>query len=211
MAELPITTSQISEQVACSSERLDDTDCRLQAALLRLLADGQPTEPARLAQRAGQATADVLARLGGWHGVQTDDEGRIVAFRGLTVVETPHRLRVGGRTLYAWCAWDTLFLPELIGRAAEIESTCPATGQAISLRVGPEGPSDVSPATAVLSFILPGSAQGDDSIESFCRFIHFFASAEAADEWTRQYPGTFVISVEQGFEIGRRTNAAVLR
>jgi hypothetical protein len=28
--------------------------------------------------------------------------------------------------------------------------------------------------------------------------------------WTRRNPGTFVISIEQGFEIGRRTNAAQL-
>jgi len=75
---------------------------------------------------------------------------------------------------------------------------------------GSGGPADVSPPGAVLSFVLPGSELGGDKIASFCNFIHFLASVEAADEWTRQRPGTFVISIEEGFEIGRRTNAAQL-
>jgi alkylmercury lyase len=150
----------------------------------------------------------VIDRLARWHGVHTDDEARIVAFQGLSVVEAPHRLRVDGRTLYAWCAWDTLFLPELIGHPAEIESTCPTTGETISLRIGHEGPTDVSPPETVLSFLLPGSRFGDDKIASFCAFIHYFSSPNAAEEWTAERSGTFVISIEDGFDIGRRTNAA---
>lgn len=139
--------------------------------------------------------------------MHADDEARIVAFQGLSVVETPHRLRVDGRTLYAWCAWDTLFLPELIGRPAAIWSTCGATGTTISLRVGREGPTDVSPPGTVLSFLLPGSRFGDYTVASFCSFIHYFYSPEAAEEWIAERLGTFVISIEDGFDIGRRTNA----
>lgn len=47
----------------------------------------------------------------------------MVAFQGPSVVEAPHRLRLDARTLYTWSAWDTLFLPELLGRPAEIESS----------------------------------------------------------------------------------------
>jgi len=49
---------------------------------------------------------------------------------------------------------------------------------------------------------------GDDTIESFCGSIHFFASRETAEAWTAHHPGTFVISIEDGFDIGRHTNAA---
>ncbi len=120
------------------------------------------------------------------------------------------RLEVNGRTLHSWCAWDTLFLPELIGRPAEVESTCPTTGATVSLRVGPDGPSEVSPPEAALSFIRPGDSFAEETIARFCRFVHFFASPQAAEEWTRRHPGTFVISIEQGFEIGRRSNTAQL-
>jgi hypothetical protein len=45
-----------------------------------------------------------------------DDAGHIVGFWGLSTTELgPHRLRgVDGVELSAWCAWDTLFLPELL-------------------------------------------------------------------------------------------------
>ena len=42
----------------------------------------------------------------------------------------------------------------------------------------------------------------------FCRFVQFLASPEAAEAWTARHPGSFVISIAEGFEIGRLTNAA---
>ena len=203
-----LDTGRIAEQVACCVEALGAADQRVQLALFRILAKGKPVEPAQLAREVGLETSDAIGRLGRWYGVHTGDNGHIVAFQGLSVVEAPHRLQVDGRRLYAWCAWDTLFLPELIGRRGEIASTCPISGRAISLRVGPEGPTEVAPSEAVLSFLTPGSEFRDKTIESFCSFIHFFASREAAEHWTGDHPGTFVISIDDGFEIGRRANAA---
>jgi alkylmercury lyase len=210
MTTKPTDTVQIAEQLVCCAADLDATDQCVQLALFRLLAKGEPVEPGRLAREVGLESSDVVARLGHWHGVHTDDEARVVAFQGLSIVEAPHRLRVDGRVLYAWCAWDTLFVPELIDRPAGIESTCPVTGNVITLRVGPEGPAAVSPSEAVLSFLLPSSEFGEDTFASFCNFIHYFSSREVAEQWTREHPGTFVVSIEQGFDIGRRTNAAQL-
>jgi alkylmercury lyase len=202
--------SQLAEQVRCCRQDLDERDQRVQLALFRLLADGAPVEPERLAAHAARPEPEVRALLAAWHGVLSDGVGRVVAFQGLSVVEAPHRLHVEGRELYTWCAWDTLFLPELIGRPAAVESTCPTTGASVSLRVGPDGPTEPSPADAVLSFIRPGATCAENTIATFCRFVHFFASTDAAETWTRRHPGTFVISIEQGFEIGRRSNAAQL-
>ena len=197
---------EASERLACCAEDLDEQGQGLQLMLFRLLAEGRPVDPARLAERAGLSVAEIVEFLDSWHGVHLAEGTRIVAFQGLSVVEAPHRLDVDGRTLYAWCAWDTLFLPELIGRPAEIESSCPATGETITLRVGSQGPADVAPPEAVLSFLLPGARFSEDTIASFCSFIHYFASCDTADEWAAEHPGTFVISIEDGFEIGRRTN-----
>jgi alkylmercury lyase len=203
-----LDTADVSERIACRAEELDEQEQRLQLTLFRLLSEGQPVESARLAERAGLPVSDIVEALGGWRGVHIDEDARVVAFKGLSLVEAPHRLFVDGRTLYAWCAWDTLFLPELIGRPAEIESTCPATAETITLRVGSRGPADVAPPEAVLSFLLPGSLFDEDTLGSFCSFIHFFASRQAAEKWTAKHPHTFVVSIEDAFEIGRRTNAA---
>jgi len=206
----PLDTSELADQVRCCTEELDTRDQRMQIALFRLLSEGDPVEPERLATAAGRPVHEVRALLAHWHEVHSDQMGRVVAFQGLSVVDAPHRFRVDGRELYTWCAWDTLFLPELIGRPAEVESTCPTTGERVSLRVGPDGPSEVSPPSAVLSFIRPGGSLAEDTIGSFCRFVHFFASAQAAEAWVARHPGVFLISIDQGFEIGRRANAAQL-
>lgn len=34
----------------------------------------------------------------------------------------------------------------------------------------------------------------------------FFASPEAGATWVEEHPGTFLLSLDQGFELGRRFN-----
>jgi alkylmercury lyase len=128
----------------------------------------------------------------------------VVGFWGLSVTEMPHRLRAEGRNLYTWCAWDTLFLPIALGEQVEVESICPTTGEPITLTVSPDGVSDVDPPGAVMSFLLPGEQSfSGDVIRGFCHFVHFFASDDAARAWTAEHAGTFELSIEDGFELGR--------
>jgi alkylmercury lyase len=207
MSASPIDTAELAGRLTCCAQDVSERDRRVQLALFRLLAGGEPVEPTRLAAETGVPAAEVVELLGRWWGVRTDD-GRVVAFQGLSVVQAPHRLKVDGQALYTWCAWDTLFLPQLLGTPAAVESTCPTTGATVSLDVGPDGPAELSPAEAVMSFIDPGESFGDNVIQSFCRFVHFFASPEAAEHWTESHAGTYVMPIEDGYEIGRRTNAA---
>ena len=65
-----------------------------------------------------------------------------------------------GSELYAWCALDTLFLPDLMGRSADVESTCPVTGQEIQLTVAPDHIESSNPDGIVVSIIIPGEADG---------------------------------------------------
>ena len=60
----------------------------------------------------------------------------------------------------------------------------------------------------VLSFLAPERPFDADVVRSFCHFVHFFASEQAAGEWTARHPGTFTLSLEQGFRLGKRTNQA---
>ncbi len=91
-----------------------------------------------------------LARMG----VQLDEQGNVVG-AALTARQTAHRVRVGGKELYAWCALDTLFIPGLLGEEAEVSSTCPGSGEPVRITVTPDGVRDFSPADAVVSVVLP--------------------------------------------------------
>jgi alkylmercury lyase len=140
-------------------------------------------------------------------GVYVDDSDRVIGFWGLTIRPMAHRLVVDDRVLYAWCAWDTLFLPELIGKPAQVQSTCPTTGTPISLAVHNHEVADVAPASTALSFLHRDQPFDADAIATFCHHVHFFADRAAAEQWTSEHDGTFVISLADGAEIARLANA----
>lgn len=46
---------------------------------------------------------------------------------GLSLNDHPHQFEVGGRELRTWCAWDTLFLPPMLGQTAYVVPRDPPT------------------------------------------------------------------------------------
>src|SRR2546426_4905504 len=124
----------------------------------------------------------------------------------------PHRFRIDGRTLYTWCAWDSLFIPVILHREAEVESLAPGSTARVRLRVAADRVKDVQPPSAVMSFLLPSAqtfqADALKAMASFCHYIFFFPNQDAAAAWTKSHPDTTVISVSDAFELGRRTVAA---
>jgi len=131
------------------------------AALVRGIAKHGSVSAADFAAELGISEAsakEVLSSLAPM-GLELDGAGRIVG-AALTVRTTPHRMRLGGRELYAWCALDTLFIPGLLDEAAMVESTCPESGDEIRLEVEPNGARSWWPTSAVLSVVLPGVAGG---------------------------------------------------
>ncbi len=198
----------MAAELAVATPTLNDEEQHLALALYRLLAGGQPVDAATLASRSSLQPEHVGEALNRWPGLFADEDDRIIAFWGLSLHPMTHRLLVDDRVLYAWCAWDTLFLPELLGKPAHVQSTCPTTGKPISLAVSQNAIADVAPTEAVLSFLHRDQPFDADSITTFCHYIHFFADDAAAQQWTDQHDGTFVISLADGFEIARRANAA---
>lgn len=192
---------------------LDEAEQLVALALYQELLCGVPVSDNQIAQVQIRDVHDVSALL------QTpaldsliyrDDDGLIVGFGGLAVVPMNHRFRVNGRTLYTWCAWDALFLVDVLNVRAEIESTCPQTGTAIHVTVSRAGVERIEPKEAVISFLFPDAPLFEQSagqtIASFCHYVHFLASPEVAEQWTAKHEGTFALSVDDGFRLGRMHN-----
>lgn len=78
----------------------------------RTLAEGHPVSVATLAQRCAVSESQVAHTLAVWPGVFQDEDANVVGFWGLALGEMAYRYTVGGRQLYTWCAWDTLFIGE---------------------------------------------------------------------------------------------------
>jgi alkylmercury lyase len=198
--------SLLAAELVASAPALTEREQHLAICLYRLLAEGEPVEAALLAERAGEAHDEVERALANRPGIVRDERDRVIGFLGLSIRPTPHRLSVGGRTLYAWCAFDTLFLPELLGASAEVESHSPITGEAITLTVTGTQAHDVCPSAAVLSYLHKDQPLDENVIKTFCHYIHFFANADTAAEWTAKHEDAFTISLAEGSEIARLTN-----
>src|SRR5712692_6908171 len=93
-----------------------------------------------------------------WPGVFYDGANRIVGYWGLALGKMTHRFEVNGQTLYTWCAWDSLFIPQILQSTARVESTCPVTGEKIRLTVAPDRIEKRAPRDVSMSFIVPDAS-----------------------------------------------------
>jgi alkylmercury lyase len=185
-------------------------DAPLALALLDELANGEPVSVSRLAGATERDEADLSSALHRWPNVHFDDQGRVVAFAGLSVTPTEHRFEVAGRRLYTWCAWDTLFLPALLAGEARVESTCPVTGAQVRLTVGPDGVRAAEPLSLQVSFPAPASTDTSDAIASFCCHVHFLAGQDAAERWLADHQGGLTLSLADAVELGRLATQQLL-
>jgi len=209
MSQARPTVEVLSDRLLGVFPALDPDDQRLSLALYRQLAEGAPVALPALAAGLAMPRKEVARRLAAWPGLSYDGERRVIGYWGLTIRPTTHRLHVDGRELYAWCAWDTLFLPALLGRTAEVSSVCRGSGESVRLTVNSRKVDSAAPEGLAVSFLVPDAdAVRTDVITGFCHYVHFFSSADAARPWLAQHSEAFVLSLDEAYEIGRRSTRA---
>jgi alkylmercury lyase len=201
-----VDVEALSRALVREMPALDEEEQRVALTLYRLLAEGRPVPLARLASAVGLAERRAKAALSRWPGVFFDD-GAVVGFWGLALPQMAHRFVIAGTALSTWCAWDALFLPELIGKTASVVSSDPVTGEEVALTVAPERVVDGA-SQVVISFLDPTTRFDDGVIANFCHYVHFFASLASGTAWVREHPCTFLLSLSEAFELGRLVNRA---
>ena len=164
---------------------------------IRLLAEGEPVALERLAAAAGWSVEDVEAALAAQTSAERDEQGRLVGF-ALTLRPTTHRFTVDERTVFTWCASDTLML----GRTAVVESTCPQTGYVIRIELTPDGVGRVDAPEAVMSAVRP-RGQLTDVRSATCNHGLFFSSIAATAAWADAHPDGNIYPVEEAFRLDR--------
>jgi alkylmercury lyase len=186
---------------------------RAAAALYRELAKGKAVDADQLGRALGISSAESRALL------QCDaikcfvyphDQGRALGFGGLAAAPMHHRFEVEGRTLWTWCAWDSLFIPEILGHPARVASADPETGEMVRLVVTPDRIESVVPDGAVVSFVQREAQVFDvdaaNVMAKFCHFVFFFSSRASGERWTAKHPDTFLYSLDDAFALAKRLN-----
>ncbi len=189
MQNTKVAVQELAQRITGAMPALGSSELQLVATLYRVLGEGEPVSPRRLAKAINLPEIRVHEILGQWPGVYYDGDGSVIAFWGLALPEMPHRFEVGGRTLYTWCAWDSLFIPEVLGKTARVTSADPVTKETISLVVGPDGVKEISPATTVVSFLTSRPAIRSGRHHEFLPLRSLLRLTRASREVDHRTPG----------------------
>jgi len=202
-----VSVDAIDAALAAAIPALDGDGRGLAAAVLRLLSAGEPVSVPAVAAAARMPEPMCESMLRSWPAALWDARGRVTGFWGLALAEMPHHIRYAGVDLYAWCAWDPMFLARVIGDL-QVATADPVTGEAITYRVGPDGAiTGASHPDSVLSFLHPAQPWDDDVMTTFCHYVLHFTSPASAERWVAAHPGTFVISLGDAAELAARHSA----
>lgn len=196
-SSLDLLATQLATHLDCTR----DVACQ---QILRVLAEtGQPLALIDVASQLHIRQESLATHLAHVPDTEFDNEGNIVGW-GITLIPTHYQFWVKGHSLFTWCAFDTVLFPPLLQAKAHIRSTCKTTDQLITFIATPEGITDLTPATSVLSLPLP-STRCECVRGTFCAQSHFFQTMEAALPWIALHPEAILLSVEEAAALGYLT------
>ena len=187
---------------ATVADRLCGTHEHVCVALIRQLAAGQPVSAAHLAAEIAMEEPAVSTVLQQMSDVDYDGDGQIVGF-GLSLVPTAHQFTINGQTLYTWCALDTFLYTALLAQPSQAVSHCPITARPITLAMTPESVIEHSPASSVISLVIPDGSIADCRRSAFCNYGHFFATPDAGTAWLNGHPNGTILSITDAHRLGQ--------
>jgi len=187
--------------------RCGPSDQDLWGQIVQQVTRGKPVSPAALGASLQIQQDELNHRLTQMPDVEYDEAGNIMGW-GLTLAPTPHQVQIRGRSLFTWCAFDTVQFPAALQAEVQVHSTCPVTGEPIRFTVTPEGViKDLTPAAAVMSLVVPehggGRSDGASVRTSFCEQSLFFQSEQAASSWLAAHPAAMLLSMEEAAKLGQ--------
>lgn len=190
-------------------------DQRIALVALEQLTKGEPLSVANLADALGarEETVEAFVKDSALSPfIHVDENRRVSGLWGLSVVPTHHQLMIDGRTLWAWCAVDTLLYAQLLDNTVEVQTRDPETQQVNRLRLSPTRIEHAEPTDIAVSMVQPQTADFRSNTRlraSACHFIFFFASRASGERWQEKHPETVLLTLEEAFNFAQHANMRV--
>ncbi len=212
-----LSLDEIAKRLFPTFTQLSPEEQKYSLSLYRILAQGEPVSRDRLADALNTSHEKINHFLQDRMGVYYDDNQNIIGYMGLGLAKMTHQFTVNNKTLYTWCAWDSLFIPALLNTTAHVESLCQATKEPVRFTVSSDGVKELNPEDAVMSVLIPDAGDEGftescckDVISSFCHFVYFFKSHETGLGWVNTRKESYaVLSIKEAFELGRQFNDSI--
>lgn len=203
------TLTQLSDHLVQAFPVMDKLEQNIALIIYRLLAEGSAVSKITISKVSGQSIDSVEKTIQTWTEIIYDNENNITDFLGLSIKETRHRLNIDATTVYTWCAWDTLFIAELINKPINVHSVCPVTNKNIQLDVSIDGVKPINNENIMVSFLKPNKSKLNKNIQaSFCCYVFFFFNRKAGERWLIEHDDAFLLSLDEAFTVGKKFNAA---
>ncbi len=181
----------------------------LTLALYRRLGEGRPVHRSALADGLSVPPAQLDSLLNDIprSTIEFDATGAVTAFGGLSLTPANHEFRAGNSTLYTWCVFDALFLPEILGKPATASTRCPATGETIEIEMTPGAIVSSRPSEPVMSIIAPDRAACCENLRgAFCNHVNLFVGESAFRDWAAGRRDVGHVSLEEAHELALLRN-----
>jgi alkylmercury lyase len=183
-----------------------DLDLRVTVRTMQALAKGKPVSSDQLAEIWEMPLDQVRSVLAGAVAAgraEIDSQGNLVGGI-LSLIPTAHRISMDGKQLYAWCAFDAIYAPGVVGKTTQITSRDPITGDPITMTITPDGIQEVQPEGAVVSIVGGATDMRGGPESARCSQMLFFGSSDSAHKWLQDRTDVSILTVEEAFEIARQ-------
>jgi len=182
-----------------------ELDLRVTVKTIQALAKGHPVSPAELADIWNMPfdQVQVILKQAEKNGrVEINTQGDLVG-AVLSLNPTEYQIFMDDQHLYAWCAYDAIYTPGVVGKPARIVSEDPVTGGKIQVSLTPDRVETIQPESAVVSVVDPGGDMSAGPESTRCTHMLFFESRESAEGWKQDRTGVSILTVEEVFELAK--------
>lgn len=147
---------------------------------------GDRIGPDEIARRAGitaeAADADLRMLVDAGE-ANRDEEGRVVAIAGLSLVPAAHGLLLDGVELHTWCAYDAIGIPAALGVDARAQTRCRWCGRPVEVELS-RGRIVGEPAARLWFPTAPlGGDEGGNPQLVWCPQANLFCDEDHLDRW----------------------------
>jgi alkylmercury lyase len=143
--------------------------------------------------------------------VEYNAVGEISAYRGVTLNQTNHYVFHNKSKICTWCAFDTLFLADLLVKPVCISSNCPTCCKAIAFTVTDQDLTSLNDTGIVMSFTFPNKIDYCEDLQNaFCSRVHFFCNEQCGSDWEDLSAEIDFFDLVEALEISRERNRQFL-
>jgi alkylmercury lyase len=172
------------EQLQKLLPNLKKEERQISKFLYQKLALGRSVPIETIANELQKPIQDIQDHLKQMAYVEYSAASEISAYRGVTLNQTKHNVFHNNSKIYTWCAFDTLFLADLLAKPVSISSNCPTCFKAIACKVTDHDLTNFKSTDIVMSFIIPNKVDiCEDLQNAFCCKVHFFCNEQCGSEW----------------------------